>query len=137
MKHSVVATGDSSVCKLGVELELNRNHYGVPVLPTPRCRFRYNLDFSKSYGSASLNAIDNVPVDITLYPLGGEGMWDFISEMPPTRFVVNGQPVFICRVALNIDLFTGEESAAIVFHQPRASILSTSNFDTYCTALTL
>lgn len=136
MNLSSITIKNIAVKKGGFELELNKAFTYKTVLPNPICKFRYKWDFSTGYGLAYLIAIDSTPVNITLFPLGAEGMWDFVSDMPPTKYLIKGKPVVIYRVALNIDPFTGEESAAILFNPYGSCIMSTGNFDIYCTSLT-
>lgn len=116
-------------------LILSKVYKGTPVIKDAKCEFSYQWNFSTNMGSAKLISIDNCEVNIELHPLGIMGYLDFMSDMQPTSYVINGQRVVIDRVILDINLKTGERSAAIMFNEDGSSIQTTENFQTSNAAL--
>lgn len=119
-----------------IKVVLSKQIAGNPVLTNPVCDFTYQWDFSRGMGMAYLRTINGSPVGIPLHPIGIKGHLDFMSDMPPTRFMVSAEPgntialieVTIYRVILDIDLATGAHSAAIMFNEDGSSIQATANF---------
>ncbi len=99
-----------------------------PVIKDAKCEFTYNWDFETNMGLAHLISINHSSVDIKLHPLGIAGYMDFMSDMKPTSFVINGQRVIIYRVILDIKLDDNERSAAIMFNEDGSIIEATDNF---------
>lgn len=102
---------------------------GSPVISNATCEFEYNWDFSKNMGLAHLISIDNCNFNITLHPLGISGMLGFMSDIPPTPVVINGQRVVLYRIILDIDLKSGERKAAIMFNEDGSTIQTSPNWN--------
>nr|WP_294937639.1 hypothetical protein [uncultured Flavobacterium sp.] len=100
-----------------------------PVIANAKCVFSYKWDFTTNMGLATLESIDNCVVNITMHPLGIKGYLDFMSDMEPTSYVINGQRVVLNRIILDIVLATNERSAGIMFNQDGSVIQTTPNFD--------
>lgn len=98
------------------------------VIPNANCVFSYTWNFEKNTGLAKLVSIDNCEVNITLHPLGIKGYLDFMSDMPPTDYVINGQRVVLNRIILNIELATNKRSGGIMFNKNGDVIQTTDNF---------
>ncbi len=110
-------------------LTLSRLIQGAePVIANAHCVFSYHWDFSTNMGEAKLVSINNCEQDIVLHPLGISGALDFMSDMEPQHVVINGQRVVLYRVILDIDLESGERSAAIMFNEDGSVIQGTENF---------
>ena len=101
-----------------------------PVIKDARCEFAYNWDFKTNVGLAHLLSIDGCELDITLHPLGLAGTLAFMSDMPPTRVVINGQRVVLYRIILDIYLSDGERAAAVMFNEDGSVIETTGNWRT-------
>ncbi len=101
----------------------------APVIKDAKCEFTYIWDFEKNMGLAHLVSIDDCVVNITLHPLGIQGQLDFMSDIPPTPYVINGQRVVIYRVILDINPANNDREAAIMFNEDGSVIQSTPNFD--------
>lgn len=99
-----------------------------PVIANAKCEFSYNWDFSKNMGLAHLISIDGCVQNITLHPIGIAGMLGFMSDIPPTPVVINGQRVVLYRIILDIYLNDGERAAAIMFNQDGSCIETTDNW---------
>ena len=110
------------------DLVLNKAVEGQAPLTDANCAFGYQWDFKTNTGEARLFTINGDKVKIILHPLGIEGYLDFMSDMPPTTYTINGQEVVISRVILDIDLSNNARSAALMFGD--GSILGTANFTT-------
>lgn len=100
-----------------------------PVLPNALCEFRYQWNFSTNEGLARLVSIDGCPTHIALPPTGIAGKLAFMSDIPPTPFVVGGQTVFLNRVILDIDLDSGRRSAAVIFNQDGSCIEASATWN--------
>jgi hypothetical protein len=112
-------------------LTLSKLYKGAqPVIPNAVCEFSYIWDFQKNMGLAHLNSINNVQVNIVLHPLGIAGYLDFMSDMPPTPYVINGQRIILNRIILDINRTTNERSGGIMFNQDGSVIQTTANFGT-------
>ncbi len=97
------------------------------VIEAAKCEFTYHWDFETNMGMAQLLSIDEIPVSIPLHPLGIEGWLDFMSDIETSIPVpVNGNTILIRRVILDINLSTGERSAALILGD--ACIIGTENF---------
>lgn len=105
-----------------------------PVIANAKCEFTYIWDFTKNMGLAHLISIDNCAVNITLHPLGIAGTLDFMSDIPPTNYVINGQRVVLNRIILDINLANNARSGAIMFNNDGSVIEATDNFDAASTA---
>lgn len=112
------------------QVALTKAFKGTPVINGAHCTFSYQWDFSKNMGSAVLNSINDCELNIELHPLGISGYLDFMSDIPPTSYVINGQMVVISRVILDINLQNGQRSAAIMFNADGSCIEATDNFQT-------
>ena len=110
------------------DLMLNKVIEGQSPLEDANCQFTYQWDFGTNTGEARLLSIKGDRVKIILHPLGIEGYLDFMSDMPPTPYIINGQEVIISRVILDIELSNNARSAALMFGD--GSILGTPNFST-------
>lgn len=111
------------------KLKLTRLYKGsIPALLNARCRFTYIWDFEKNTGLAHLISIDHCPVNIVLHTMGVEGALDFMSDIAPKTFDINGEEVIINKVILNIDPDTNERKAAILFHKNGECIETTENY---------
>jgi hypothetical protein len=116
---------------------LSQQIKGTPVLTNPICEMSYIWDFEKNMGLAHLKSINGSLVNITLHPLGIEGSLDFMSDIPPTKYLVSAEPglsialvdVTVYRVILDINKSTGKISAAIMFNEDGSSIQATGNFN--------
>ncbi len=100
-----------------------------PVITNANCVFSYSWDFKTNTGLAHLVSIDNCELNITLHPLGIEGYLDFMSDMPPTPVVINGQRVVLNRIILNIELTSNKRSGGIMFNENGDVIQTTDNFN--------
>jgi hypothetical protein len=78
-------------------------------------------------GSALLISVNGSDVNTVLNPMGLSNYYGFMSDMSPTRFVINGQEVVIYRVILHL-YNDGRRSAAIMFNQDGSCIEVTSNW---------
>ncbi len=116
-------------------LQLTKTINGNPVIANANCNFSYNWDFQKNMGLAHLDKINNCAIGITLHPLGISGRLAFMSDMPPTNYVINGQQVTLFRVILDIEPATGIKSAAIMFNKNGSPIETTANWMTEDLAL--
>lgn len=101
-----------------------------PIIANAKCEFSYTWDFQKNMGLAQLVSIDGCIQNITLHPLGIQGYLDFMSDIPPTSVVINGQIVVLNRIILDINLATNERSAGIMFNSDGSCIQTTENFQT-------
>lgn len=110
-------------------LTLSQTIKGTPVIENAHCEFSYQWDFEKNMGSATLVSINNCELNIVLHPLGIEGYLDFMSDMKPTSYVINGQIVVLYRVILDINLTTGIKSAAIMFNEDGSCIEASESFN--------
>jgi len=99
------------------------------VIKNAKCEFTYNWDFAANEGLAYLVSINNNKIEpITLHPMGISGWLDFMSDMKPSPFVINGQRIVIFRVILGIRMEDNERTAAIMFNENGSCIESTDNF---------
>lgn len=98
-----------------------------PVIANAKCEFTYIWDWPRNMGLAHLTSINGNAVNIVLHPLGISGSLDFMSDIPPTEFVINGQRVIIYRVILDMPM-GGEKSAAIMFNEDGSVIQASSGF---------
>ena len=111
-------------------LVLNRLLKGETfVIKNANCEFSYKWDFPKNMGLAELISINNCLVNIILHPTGIAGKLDFMSDISPTAYVINGQRIIIYRVILDIDLSNDVRSAGIMFNADGSCIEVTENFD--------
>lgn len=101
---------------------LSKMYSGTAVIKNAKCEFSYIWDFEKNMGLAHLTSIDGCKMDITLNPTGIAGMLGFMSTIPPTPTVINGQRVVLYRIILNIYLNDGVRAAAIMFNNDGSSI---------------
>lgn len=101
---------------------------GSPVIKDAKCKFSYIWDFKKNMGLAQLVSINECAVNITLHPLGIAGILAFMSDMPPTPVVINGQRVTLYRVILDIYLSDGARAAAVMFNEDGSCIETTENW---------
>lgn len=108
------------------ELVLNKVIKGNPPLKTANDWYSYEWNFGTNTGLAHLISINNVAVNIVLHPLGIAGYLDFLSDQPPTPYVINGQRVVISKAILDIKLSNNARSAALMFGD--GSILATADF---------
>lgn len=79
-------------------------------------------------GLAHLVSINNCAVNVTLHPLGIAGTLAFMSDIPPTPVVINGQRVTLYRVILDIYLSDGEQAAAVMFNEDGSCIETTETW---------
>lgn len=107
------------------ELILSETLEGTTVLSDAKCVFNYHWDFKENRGIAHLLDLDGNSVNIVLHPLGIKGILAFMSDIPPTKYVINGKNAVIYRVILDISLETGERSAAIMFGDEGENIQTT------------
>ncbi|NVK66026.1 MAG: hypothetical protein HWE22_15660 [Flavobacteriales bacterium] len=118
-------------------LTLDQVLRGESVLKNPNCEFSYHWDFEKNMGLAQLISINGTHVNITLHPLGIAGQLDFMSDMQPTKFMVNATndesialvEVVIYRVILDTDEKGQNPKAAIMFGMDGDTILTSAGFN--------
>lgn len=117
-----------------LEAVLSKLYKGsVAVLPDAVCQFKGHWDFSTNEGMAELVSVDGTPVNIPLHPMGISGQLDFMSDMKPTPYTIQGKTVTIFRVILDLKpgLLPPASSAfaAIMFNEDGSCIETTQNFD--------
>ncbi|MGX7666799.1 hypothetical protein [Flavobacterium pedocola] len=129
--QSQVAAAQTVPSQATFSLVLSHLYKGVkPVIANANCVFSYSWNFEKNMGLAQLVSIDNCELNITLHPMGIQGYLDFMSDMPPTSVVINGQRVVLNRIILNVELATNKRSGGIMFNENGDTIQTTDNFNT-------
>lgn len=119
------------------DLTLSEVIRGEQVLENPSCEFSYHWDFETGMGLALLQSINGTPVNITLHPLGIHNQLDFMSDMQPTKYLVNATnddtialiEVVIYRVILDMDAQGENPKAAIMFNIDGSTIQTSPGFD--------
>ena len=103
-----------------------------PVLPNAVCQFSVHWNFSTNEGYATLLKINNTPVNITLHPLGIAGQLDFMSDMKPTSYFIEGKEIIVYRVILDTKAVGSSislSSAAIMFNKDGSCIEATDTIN--------
>lgn len=102
----------------------------VAVLPNAVCQFEGHWNYATNEGVAELVSVDGTSVNIALHPMGISGKLDFMSDMPPTPYTIQGKTVVIFRVILDLkSTLQPPASAAIMFNKDGSCIETTQNFD--------
>lgn len=119
------------------DLVLSEVIRGEEVLKNPKCEFSYHWDFEKNMGLALLQSINGSTVNITLHPLGIHDQLDFMSDMQPSKYLVNASDddsialieVVINRVILDMDAKGENPKAAIMFGIEGETIQTSPGFE--------
>ena len=111
------------------DLELTKAIQGTPVVPNAKCKFCVQWNSATAEGLAYLMEMDGTPLDIKLYPLGLAGILAFASDIDPTTYTINGNPVVIKRVVLEVDNNISNGSSAITFNVNGSVIQGSANWD--------
>ncbi len=118
--------------KLGLASEtfsllLDKVVSGPPTLKEARCRFSYIWDFPRNMGHATLLSIDEVEVNLNMFPLGIEGWLDFMNTDLTQVELLDEQNITLFRVILDLKA-PDIRKAALMIGKDGQEILATQNW---------
>ena len=136
-QNASTQTDDETIVRptnFSCEAVLSKLYKGtVAVLPNAVCQFKGHWDFSTNEGLAELVSVNGTPVNIPLHPMGISGQLDFMSDMKPTSYTIQGKTVVIFRVILDFKQGllppAGSVFAGIMFNEDGSCIETTQNLN--------